>query len=142
LWNVESDGSFVHNINKSNVSGYIYERYGTLIDIYGSYPEKDVLTDSVADSASNYYIQVGSVAENESIRIEYTAKRGSLIEVGTIFLSNASGVDIGRDSYLDDVGLLIIKNISSDAIRLDITDTLTDGNATTLKMNITRVLTS
>jgi hypothetical protein len=141
IYDIEADGSFISSINKTNVTRYIDEKNGTRMSIEGTFPEIDYIEDSVSDSATNYYIIVGSVSENESIKIDYTAKRGALIEQGALMLTNINDTSIARTSEFDDVGLTIAKNINSDQIRLDVTDVLTDGNPTSLKLNISRELT-
>jgi hypothetical protein len=43
-------------------------------------------------------------------------------------------------SDLDDVGLTISKNVSGNDLRLDITDNLSNGTATTIDLIITKFL--
>lgn len=142
LVGIEYDGSFVDYINKTNVVGYIDEKNGVRINIVGTNPEVDSIEVVVADSAVNQYIVIGTVSENETIGIEYTGIRNTLIEKGRIDLTNQAGTSVSRSAIFDDVGLAILKNINGDSIRLDITDGLTNGNSTRLILNITRTLTN
>ncbi len=78
---------------------------------------------------------IGNKLAHKAIFIEYSIKRDSLIEVGTIRLTNSEANNwVSRKSELDDCGFSFTKTFDGDDIKLNWTDDLQDGNAGRIDM--------
>ena len=120
---------------------------GEGIDVDGSgteilISEGQTLADqTISNGTTTNNIVVGQVSTHHSVYLTYTAIRGTTIkETGEIEVNNLSDTIIYRASRLSDAGMAITKNINGDNIRINIEDTLSDGNDITFKAKIKRVL--
>ncbi len=118
----------------------------TLIDVNqnirilapGLFPEVSAETlHTIADAGTDYVV-VGSVSQNTFVRINFTLKRGTLTETGSVIITNQADVEIDYVSQGEDTGIVFSKEISSDEIRLGYTDPLANGTATTMNIRIER----
>jgi len=99
-----------------------------------------IIEDTIPNSSTNYYVAVGDVTLHNVIKIEYVATRDTLTEKGSLLLSNKAGTDSNRIAELDDVGIDILKSISGNSIRIDVTDNTGDGNDIDLVLDTTLYL--
>ena len=109
------------------------------IVIPNTYPEYDILPETVLTDNATGTTQIGDTTQNKSIFIKYSITRNTSREEGTIWIDNKSDTNISIKSEFDDCGVTFEKEILGTEINLIWTTTST-GNAAIFNYMVERIM--